>query len=140
MPRRLLKFGTAVRSRIVMIASDGGSIRRPRPGVGTWAGSGGTGVARSGSASSAGTGGIDGTRKSGGPSPIGAHCPVRFRSEKITVPSGCVHRHIWADAVEAIVAKAQHAMANRADSLFGHTCIATYAALRGAARRVPRFW
>src|SRR6266571_53201 len=140
MPRRLLKFGIAVRSRIVMTASFGGSIRRPRPGVGTWAGSGGAGFAGSGFASSAGTGATDGTRKSGGPSPIRAHCPVKFRSEKITVPSGCVHRHISAEAVEAIVAKAQHAMANRADSLFGYTRIATYAALRGAVRRAPRFW
>src|SRR2546422_3606656 len=137
MPRRLLKFGIAVRSRIVMIASDGGSIRRPRPGVGTWAGSGAGG---SGFASSAGPGAIDGIRKSGGPSPIGAHCPVRFRSEKITVPSACLHFHVSAWAVETIVAMAQHAMANRADSLFGYTRIATYAALRGAARRAPRFW
>src|SRR5438876_3093934 len=98
MPRRLLKFGTAVRSRIVMIASDGGSIRLPRPGVGTWAGSGGTGDGDSGFASSAGTGATDGTRKSGGPSSIGAHCPVRFRSEKITVPSGCLHCHVSAEA------------------------------------------
>src|SRR6266571_2702652 len=98
MPRRLLKFGIAVRSRIVMTASFGGSIRRPRPGVGTWAGSGGAGFAGSGFASSAGTGATDGTRKSGGPSPISAHFPEKFRSEKITVPSGCVHRHISADA------------------------------------------
>src|SRR5437762_917525 len=101
MPRRLLKFGIAVRSRIVMIASDGGSIRLPRPGVGTWAGSGGAGFTGSGFASSEGTDGIDGIRKSGGPSPIGAHCPVRFRSEKITVPSGCLHRHVSAWATDA---------------------------------------
>src|SRR5256885_15146628 len=101
MPRRLLKFGTAVRSRIVMIASDGGSIRRPRPGVGTWAGSGGAGFAGFGFASSSGTGATDGTRKSGGPSPIGAHCPVRVRSEKTTLPSGRLHRHISAEGAYA---------------------------------------
>src|SRR2546421_9779494 len=106
-----------------MTASFGGSIRRPRPGVGTWAGSDGAGFAGSGFASSAGTGATDGTRKSGGPSPIRAHCPGKFRSEKNTVPAGCVHRHISAEAVGAIFAKAQHALTKRAASLFGDSRI-----------------
>src|SRR5438445_12642709 len=96
-----------------MTASFGGSIRRPRPGVGTWAGSGGAGFAGSGFASSAGTGATDGTRKSGGPSPTRAHCTVKFRAEKITVASGCVHPHLVAEAVEAFIAQAHDALAKR---------------------------
>src|SRR2546428_14089192 len=110
MPRRLLKFGTALRSRIVMIASDGGSIRRPRPGVGTWAGSGRAGFAASGFPSSAGTGGTDGTRSNGGRASSLRHSPLGFLSEKTTDPAGFVKRHLSGLAVDGLVAPLQHAM------------------------------